>query len=149
MESQLFTLTILNFDDIRLVFSGSLFEILGFSHIEFPTTSTFKNIYDILAIAGEISIVLPGELSVSTESERLARFNQPISMVGTWFSTGKQTDGPFSRRWPRRKFGADQVVAKSLWLSGPNYHTAVLECFFATVTAYVLQDSRNDPFVVL
>ena len=95
MESQLYTLTVLDLNNVRFMFSGSLLDILSLSNIEFPAASTLENVNYISTLAIEKASILPKEFLVSTEHKELTGFYQTSLVVQARFLTRKKTKGFF------------------------------------------------------
>ena len=78
MESQLYTLTVLDLNNIRFMFSGSLLDILSLSNIEFPTASTLENVDYISTLTVKKTGILPREFLVLPSTRNLQGFIRPV-----------------------------------------------------------------------
>ena len=95
MESQLYTLSVLDLNNVRFVISGSLLDILSLSNIEFPAMSTLENVNYISTLAIEKASIFPREFPVSTKHKELTGFYQTSLVVHTRFLTRKKAKGFF------------------------------------------------------
>ena len=95
MESQLYTLTVLDLNNIRFMFSGSLLDILSLSNIEFPTASTLENVDYISTLTVKKTGILLREFLVFTKHKELTGFYQTSLVIHTRFLTRKKTEGFF------------------------------------------------------